>query len=79
MKNYGFVLNNLGNFLIGACYSEDGEFQFYEVGLDIEALKNKFQFRAEEIGIDFVFFNNFEGLPKKIKNSIYKEAESRMH
>lgn len=78
MKYYGFVLNDLGNFLIGSCYSEEGEFQFYETGNNIEELKNKFGLRAEEMGFDFVFFHNFEGLPKKIKDSIYKDAEPRM-
>lgn len=78
MKNYGFVLNDLGNFLIGTCYNEEGEFQFYEVGQNMEALKSKLGLRAEEMGLDFVFFHNFDGLPKKIKNSIYEDAKPKM-
>jgi len=79
MKYYGFVLNDLGNFLIGSCYSESGEFQFYETGKDIQMLKSKMEQRSEQYGMDFVFFHNFDCLPRSVKNGLYKDSESRMN
>lgn len=79
MKYYGFVLNNLGYFLIGSCYSEEGEFQFYETGKDTETLKSKMEQRSKEYNMNFVFFHNFESLPKTVKDGLYKDAEPRMN